>query len=86
MEKERYVKIPREPNWFGGFRLEYDGKYITLYGKDKNYPVQNYFFLEQLEVEYEEMVLVPVVEEVRNASPSIYWVDDKEITINLFND
>jgi len=75
------VRIPIEPNFVGGYRLEYDGKYITLHGKDSRYEVNAYF--KPNPPEYEEMVLVPVVLEVRNANPQIKEVTDNEIIVDL---
>ena len=69
------IIIPRESHWMEPFRIEYDGKYITLFGKDANYQVPDYGGHGQ--IEYEEMVLVPVVEEIRNIMPR-YAVSDKD--------
>lgn len=66
--------IPILPNYCGGYRLEYDGKYITLYGKDKRYK-------SMFGDGYEEMVLIPIVEEIRNAAPEITKITEKYITI-----
>ena len=62
--------IPIESHFGGNYRLEYDGKYITLFGNDKKYGNQ-------------EMVLIAVVLEIRNATPEILEVTDKEIIISL---
>ena len=77
---ELTIKI--KPNWAGGYRLEYDGKYITLFGKDRNFP---YWFKPDPDApdEYEEMVLVPLVCEVRNVSPFIKKTDKKYIYIDI---
>ena len=75
------IRIPIEPHFAGGYRLEYDGKYITLYGKDNRYEVNAYFQPEPSE--YEEMVLIGCVLEVRNATPTIKEVTDTEIVVDL---
>lgn len=31
------IHVPIESYYAGNYRLEYDGKYITLLGRDKNY-------------------------------------------------
>ena len=72
----RVIRIPILPNYVGGYRLEYDGKYITLYGKDKDYKCM-------FGDDYEEMVLIPVVEEIRNAEPEIIETTDTEIVVSL---
>lgn len=69
-------KIPILPNYGEGYRLEYDGKYITLYGKDKRYKCT-------FGDDYEEMVLIPIVEEIRNAAPEIIEINENYITIYL---
>ena len=71
----RVIRIPILSNYGGGYRLEYDGKYITLYGKDKDYKC--------MFGDYEEMVLIPIVEEIRNAEPEIIQTTDTEIVISL---
>lgn len=70
------IRIPILSNYGGGYRLEYDGKYITLYGKDKYYKCM-------FGDGYEEMVLIPVVEEIRNAEPEIIETTDTEIVVSL---
>ena len=70
------IRIPILSNYGGGYRLEYDGKYITLYGKDKDYKCM-------FRDGYEEMVLIPVVEEIRNAEPEIIETTDTEIVVSL---
>ena len=72
----RVIRIPILSNYGGGYRLEYDGKYITLYGKDKGYKCM-------FGDDYEEMVLIPVVEEIRNAEPEIIETTDMEIVVSL---
>jgi hypothetical protein len=70
------IRIPILPNYGGGYRIEYDGKYITLYGKDKNYKCM-------FGDDYEEMVLIPIVDEIRNAEPEIIETTDTEIIVSL---
>lgn len=70
------IRIPILSNYAGGYRLEYDGRYITLYGKDKNYKCM-------FGNHYEEMVLIPVVKEIRNAEPEIIETTDTEIVVSL---
>ena len=72
----KIIHIPILPNYAGGYRLEYDGKYVALYGKDKNYPMM-------LGCDYDEMVLMPIVAEVRNANPEITEITSEEILISL---
>ena len=72
----RVIRIPILSNYGGGYRLEYDGKYITLYGKDKDYKCM-------FGDDYEEMVLIPIVEEIRNAEPEIIETTDTEIVVSL---
>ena len=72
----RVIRIPVLSNYGGRYRLEYDGKYITLYGKDKNYKCM-------FGDDYEEMVLIPIVEEIRNAKPEIIEITDTEIVVSL---
>lgn len=81
----KIIKVPIEENWAGVYRIEYDSKYITLFGKDKDFPIQGYGMVpeDELEEDYEEMVLVPIVEEIRNAEPKILKSDDKFIYIDL---
>jgi hypothetical protein len=73
------ILLKREENWEEPFRIEYDGKYITLFGKDKNYVVPDYGGHGQ--IEYEQMVLVPVVEEIRNIIPKYANCDKNDIEI-----
>lgn len=73
---QRTIRVPILPNYAGDYRLEYDGKYVTLYGKDKNYKCM-------YSDDYEEMVLIPIVEEVRNAHPEIIETTATEIVIFL---
>jgi len=75
------IRIPIEPHFAGGYRLEYDSKYITLFGKDKNY--EGFRFSDDQPIWYEEMVLISCVLEVRNATPTIKEVTDTEIVVDL---
>lgn len=72
----RVIHMPILSNYGGGHRLEYDGKYITLYGRDKNYKCM-------FGADYEEMVLISIVEEIRNAVPEIIETTDTEIVVSL---
>ena len=72
----RVIRIPILSNYGDGYRLEYDGKYITLYGKDKDYKCM-------FGDDYEEMVLIPIVEEIRNAEPEIIETTDTQIVVSL---
>ena len=76
------VKCPILNNYVGNYRLEYDGKYVTLFGGDLNY--KGFKFNNDSEDWFEEMVLVPIIVEVRNANPYITDITDTyiEITIN----
>lgn len=79
--KNCLIEIPIEENYSGGYRLEYDGKYITLLGKDKNY--KGFKFNADDVDWFEEVVLIPIVIEVRNVYPSIKEVTNNKIIINL---
>jgi hypothetical protein len=73
------INVEIEPNWNGHYRLTYDGKYISLYGQDREY--KGFKFDESDPDWYEEMVLVPVVAEVRHANPKIVHIDRDFIQI-----
>lgn len=73
------IKVNIQSHFAGGYRLEYDGKYITLYGKDRNYPM--FCYGKDCPGEYEEMVLIAIVEEVKNANPHIVKITDEHIYI-----
>jgi hypothetical protein len=75
------IRIPIEPHFAGDYRLEYDGKYVTLYGKDNRYDMEGLFGAPK--GTYDEMVLIPVIEEIRNANPKIIEVTDTEIVVSL---
>lgn len=79
MEKTVSVKI--EPHFAGDYRLEYDGKYITLFGKDNRYDMEGLMGCPK--GTYDEMVLIPIVEEIRHANPEIQSFNENEIIINL---
>jgi hypothetical protein len=78
---ESIVEIPIEPHFVGDYRLTYDGKYVTLWGKDKNYDMSGMFGAP--EGTYDEMILVPCVAEIRNAKPEIIEVNEKMIVVKL---
>jgi len=80
-ENIRRIKI--ESHFAGDYRLEYDGKYVTLFGKNKDYDLSGLFGAP--EGTYDEGVLVPVVEEIRNAEPQIIKVTDTEIVVDLMS-
>ena len=75
------IRIPIEPHFAGDYRLEYDSKYITLFGKDRNY--KGFRFSDDEPIWYEEMVLISCVLEVRNANPTIKKVTDTQIDVDL---
>ena len=75
------IRIPIEPHFAGDYRLEYDGKYITLFGKDNRY--EGFRFSDDQPIWYEEMVLIGCVLEVRKATPTINEVTDTEIIVDL---
>ena len=64
------IHIPIEPHFAGGYRLEYDSKYVVLFGRDRRYKA---YALGKIEGDfnYEEMILDSLVAEVRNANPKI---------------
>lgn len=78
-----FLRVVKQANWLPPYRLEYDGKYVTLFGKDKNHPTQNYYGATDFEADYEEMCLMPVVIEVRNAQPVLVGYDNDCVVINL---
>ncbi len=60
----------------GNYRIEYDGKYVALFGADKNYPItlpSDEDLTKDVLVGYEEMVLVPCLIEQRNITPEIVY-------------
>jgi hypothetical protein len=85
--KNNIIKIPVESNWLPPYRLEYDGKYLTLFGRDKNFEVPYYGLKSEKEEdrEYEEMVLVPVVIERRGLKPNFLLYTKNMIVIDLYS-
>ena len=83
-KKQAVVQI--EPHFAGRYRIEYDGKYVTLFGRNNKYPVMMYGGSEQeaakRDIEFEEMVLIPIVVEVRRSSPKIIKVTKDKIFIS----
>ena len=75
------IRIPIKHHFAGDYRLEYDGKYITLFGKDSRY--EGFRFSDEQPIWYEEMVLIGCVFEVRGANPTIREVTDTEIIVDL---
>ena len=75
------IRIPIEPHFAGDYRLEYDSKYIILFGKDNRY--EGFRFSDDQPIWYEEMVLISCVLEVRKATPTIKEVTDTEIVVDL---
>lgn len=78
MKKE--IIVPIEPHFAGNYRIEYDGKYTTLFGRDRRY--KGLKFNDDDDDWFEEMVLIPVVFEARNADPEIREVTQSEIFIS----
>lgn len=79
--KNNIILIPIQSHFAGDYRIEYDGKYITLFGKDNRYDMEGLFGAPK--GTYEEMVLIPVVVEIRNSNPRIVSYTDMEISIDL---
>ena len=75
------VNVFIKPHFGGEYRLEYDGKYVSLFGLDTRY--DGFRFSDEQPVWYEERLLVPIVAEVRNAKPSIKEVTEKYILVDL---
>ncbi len=75
------IRIPILDYYGGGYRLEYDGKYLTLFGRDKKY--KGFKFNDGDEEWFEEVVLIPVVKEIRQVSPQIVEITDSEIIVDL---
>ena len=65
----------------GEYRLEYDGKYISLFGLDTRY--EGFRFSDEEPIWYEEQVLIPIVEEIRNARPEITETTESYILITF---
>ena len=72
------ITIPILSNYKGNYKLVYDGKYITLFGDDSDYPAFNGGF--------ENMILISVVKEIKNAQPKIKNINSDFIEISLFDD
>lgn len=77
------IDIPILPHYAGGYRLEYDGKYITLFGRDRRYKGFN-FSGDSEDDWFEEMVLIPLVREIRGANPKIINITDAYIVVSLY--
>lgn len=75
------ILVPVQKGWIGAYRLDYDSKYITLRGKTKDWPLNNPFQKKGEPDTYEEMILIPLVAEVRNVAPQITKVTDRFIEI-----
>ena len=71
------IKIDVQSHFAGNYRIEYDGKYITLFGGDMEYPSM------WVDGDFEEMVLIPIVAELRNVNPVISEVTQNHIIITL---
>lgn len=79
---EKKIKI--EHNWRGDYSITYDGKYINLWGIDKNQPI-NQVINHSGKDEYEP-VFLSCEFEIRNASPKIVKVDEKYVYIETHFD
>ena len=77
------IELNIQDYYAGDYRLEYDGKYLSLLGRDKNYP-QFKFNPNDIDT-YEEMLLMPAFLEGRNLQPSIVEVTNTKIIIKLKN-
>ena len=75
------IKVSIKPHFGGEYRLEYDGKYISLFGLDTRY--EGFRFSDDQPIWYEERLLMPIVEEVRNARPKITEVTESYILITF---
>lgn len=80
--QETTLSIPIEEDWEGDYRIEYDGKYITLFGKTSRYPAYNMGY----GMGQDTHVLIPCVLERRGLSPYIQEVTDTHITLSLYHD
>lgn len=80
LRQPNIIRIPILSHYAGGYRLEYDGKYISLFGRNKNY--KGFKFNDADEDWFEEMVLIPIVEEIRNASPQIIEITDTHVIVD----
>lgn len=77
----KIVRVKTQPNWNGNYRLEYDGKYITLFGEDKDYP--GFKWDKNSDDWYEEMVLVSCICEGRELKPKIIEEKDSYLYIQV---
>ena len=77
------IHIPIEQHFAGDYKLEYDGKYVSLIGKDKNYEINAYHTPSA--PEHEEMVLIGCIIEIKNADPRITYITNEEIVVDLGN-
>ena len=77
---EQIITIPILNYYAGDYRLQYDGKYVSLYGRNSNY--EGWSFNSD-DLWYEEMLLIPIVIEVRNANPEIIEITNDKIVIDL---
>lgn len=80
---DEIIEVDVEPNWLPPYRLEYDGKYVTLFGGDTSYGPMLVYGGADGEEFYDEMVLVGCVLERRRIWPTIERYDDKKIYIKL---
>lgn len=71
-----------EPHFAGNYSLIYDGKYLSLKGRDSRYLVD---YFGEGNSSYEEMILVPVIVEIKNVIPRITKVTKEKIEIKLCN-
>lgn len=81
--RKRRVRIPIEPHFAGDYQLEYDGKYITLHGRDNRYTEFQYTTEPCISPTFEKMVLIPIVEEARRIECVIEKVTESEIVISI---
>lgn len=80
--KTDIIRIPIESHWGGEYSIEYEWKYIRLMGIDKTQPLNQIINAKPYDV-FEPVTLIPVVYEVKNASPKIICITEKEILIDL---
>ena len=76
LKMSRILRIKREQNWLGKFRIEYDGKYIALFGEDLNYPGWGYGTVEG-EPTWYEVISRPSLLNLNKHELSLYinkWV------------
>ena len=75
------IKVTVKPHFRGEYRLEYDGKYISLFGLDTRY--EGFRFSDNQPIWYEERLLIPIVAEVRNAKPEITEITETYILVTF---